>query len=528
MSKSIKTVFSHLKGNRFSQKVKRGIFTSSKLNQDSTDLPEELTTPLSQALKSAPAPIYAPTGSETFQTITTKLSDGLTVTSQPKFGTFCTVGILVNAGSRHEVDYPSGTSHFLERLGFSASSLYKTRDDIMQAVESLGGICDCQSSRDTTIYAASIDRNKLEKLIELFADVVFQPTLPDTEIQLAHNSILYELEMLNKKPDPDPMMTELIHEAAFRGNTVGLPRFPPEETLADINVDVLKTFLRSYYQPQRMVVAGVGVDHDELSKMCEKYISASAKSPSWSLDGPVLQDNSVAQYTGGEVRVEKSFDLSLSVVPMPELAHVSVGLEGVNFTHADFVPYAVLNMLMGGGGSFSAGGPGKGMFSRLYLNVLNRHHWMYAATAYHHSYEDGGFFCIQGSSHPSQLRDCVHVITQEFVRLTQGTNEVELKRAKKQLQSMLMMNLEARPIIFEDVGRQILATGVRKSPLELCDMIERVSNEDIIRIAGNLLSGKAALAGLGDLRNMPSLDDVQSALASTDGKLPRKFRLFRS
>lgn len=38
----------------------------------------------------------------------------------------------------------------------------------------------------------------------------------------------------------------------------------------------------------------------------------------------------------------------------------------------DFIPFAVLNMMMGGGGSFSAGGPGKGMFTRLYLNVLNR------------------------------------------------------------------------------------------------------------------------------------------------------------
>lgn len=49
---------------------------------------------------------------------------------------------------------------------------------------------------------------------------------------------------------------------------------------------------------------------------------------------------------------------------------------------------------------------------------------MYAATAFHHSYEDGGFFCIQGSAHPSQLRECVHVITQEFVKLTQGVDEV--------------------------------------------------------------------------------------------------------
>ena len=31
--------------------------------------------------------------------------------------------------------------------------------------------------------------------------------------------------------------------------------------------------------------------------------------------------------------------------------------------------FCVLNTLMGGGGSFSAGGPGKGMYTRLYLQV---------------------------------------------------------------------------------------------------------------------------------------------------------------
>ena len=39
---------------------------------------------------------------------------------------------------------------------------------------------------------------------------------------------------------------------------------------------------------------------------------------------------------------------------------------------SDFIATCVLNMMMGGGGSFSAGGPGKGMYTRLYLNVLNR------------------------------------------------------------------------------------------------------------------------------------------------------------
>ncbi|CAK8674290.1 unnamed protein product [Clavelina lepadiformis] len=514
---------------RLPQIIARRLSTSARLrHKNEASSTEEHTTLLSQPLKNCPTPLYAKAGSETFQTATTKLDNGLTVTSQPKFGTFCTVGILVNAGSRHEVSYPSGVSHFLERIAFSGSSLYKTRDEILQAIEKFGGICDCQSSRDTTIYAASVSRDKLEPLIELLGDTVFQPLLTDAEFEQAYDSIQFEIQELDKKPDSEPMMTELIHEAGFRGNTVGLPRYPQADTLQNITHDTLKTFLRSYYTPSRMVMAGVGVDHDEICRLSEKYITSTAKSPSWSLDGPVLFDNSISQYTGGEVKVEKQFDLSMSVVPLPDLAHVSIGLESVKFTHEDFIPFAVLNMLMGGGGSFSAGGPGKGMFSRLYRNVLNRHHWMYAATAFHHSYEDGGIFCIQGSSHPSKLRECVHVITQEFVKLAQGTDQVELERAKKQLQSMLMMNLEARPVIFEDVGRQILATGERKLPQLLCDLIEKVSNDDIVRISQHMLHSRPAVAAMGELRRLPTYNEVENALLSRDGKLKKKFGLFGS
>ena len=47
----------------------------------------------------------------------------------------------------------------------------------------------------------------------------------------------------------------------------------------------------------------------------------------------------------------------------------------------------------------------------------------------------------------------------EFNKLTQSgmVRDDELARAKKQLTSMLLMNLESRPVIFEDVARQVLA-----------------------------------------------------------------------
>lgn len=156
---------------------------------------------------------------------------------------------------------------------------------------------------------------------------------------------------------------------------------------------------------------------------------------------------------------------------LPELAHIVIGLEGCSHQDPDFVASCVLNLMMGGGGSFSAGGPGKGMYARLYTNVLNRYHWMYSATAYNHVYADTGLFCIHASAPPQSVRAMVEVITKELVGMTSKPGSEELRRAKTQLQSMLLMNLEARPVVFEDVGRQVLSTGARKKPEQFIDEI---------------------------------------------------------
>lgn len=62
--------------------------------------------------------------------------------------------------------------------------------------------------------------------------------------------------------------------------------------------------------------------------------------------------------------------------------------------------------------------------------------------------------------------------------------QMELERAKTQLKSMLMMNLESRPVIFEDVGRQVLSTGKRKLPHELCDLISEYQTKFSCREKG--------------------------------------------
>ena len=48
----------------------------------------------------------------------------------------------------------------------------------------------------------------------------------------------------------------------------------------------------------------------------------------------------------------------------------------------------------------------------------------------------------------------------EFLHIIDFFKE-ELDRAKKQLQSLLMYNLETSSMVFEDVGRQVLSKGFR-------------------------------------------------------------------
>ena len=184
------------------------------------------------------------------------------------------------------------------------------------------------------------------------------------------------------------------------------------------------------------------------------------------------------------------------------------------------------------------------MYTRLYTNVLNRYHWMYSATAFNHAYADSGVFCINSSAHPTQLRALVQVIVHELAILASGkkSNElqfhekrihyilvvhsiffflkfqfhekknsfdytsyvlmyvpsisflniggiesVEFNRAKSQLKSMLMMNLESRPVIFEDLARQVLAQGHREEPEKYIQKINQVTPQDIQRVAEKML-----------------------------------------
>lgn len=59
-------------------------------------------------------------------------------------------------------------------------------------------------------------------------------------------------------------------QAAYRDNTLGLPKLCPSGNVQKIDQTLLFTYLKNHYTPSRMVVAGVGVDHDRLVESVQK------------------------------------------------------------------------------------------------------------------------------------------------------------------------------------------------------------------------------------------------------------------
>ncbi|CAM9486741.1 unnamed protein product [Hapterophycus canaliculatus] len=253
-----------------------------------------------------------------------------------------------------------------------------------------------------------------------------------------------------------------------------------------------------------MVLAGAGVDHEELVRLGNKYFGGvEAREGGGDHDAAGLAES---RYHGGEAR-------NIIGADKDKLTRVSVALK-VGGWHDDLlVATCVLQVLLGGGDSFSAGGPGKGMYSRLYREVLNRYYWAEAAEAFSMIHDETGLLAIAGAvADKARAGQLMHVFCEHFATLATVpvTNE-ELSRARNMLKCNVLTHLESRLVLFEDIGRQMLTYGKRETPEEVCAKIDAVTAEDLMTVARRALATPPCISVVGsDLDGVPTHEDVCS------------------
>lgn len=135
---------------------------------------------------------------------------------------------------------------------------------------------------------------------------------------------------------------------------------------------------------------------------------------------------------------------------------------------------------------------------------------MDAANAFSLQYADQGLLGCYGSAESANWEHLLEVLAGNFVSFAQTeVSEVELSRAKNQLQSSIMMNLETRGVLCEDIGRQTSTLGRRIEGAELCERIQAVTAHDLMQVAQSAMSKDVSLVMLNGLMQDGSEEQLQ-------------------
>jgi predicted Zn-dependent peptidase len=173
-----------------------------------------------------------------------------------------------------------------------------------------------------------------------------------------------------------------------------------------------------------------------------------------------------------------------------EQVHLCLGVPSYPIPHDDrFICY-VLNTMLGGG-----------MSSRLFQNIRERQGLAYAVFSELSPYSDTGCLSVYAGTSVESAKKVVESVMREFADLKNHTAPAEeVRRAKDHLKGSLMLSLESTSSRMSNLARQQMHFGRFFTLDELAESIEKVTAEDVQRIAQTFFNQKqVALTVLGNL-----------------------------
>lgn len=452
--------------------------------------------PLNTPLEGVTVPPSLPDHIAPCETKIITLTNGVRIASEQLPSPAASIGLFIDSGSVHETPFSFGATHVLERMAFK-STVNRSQLRIVREIEAIGGNTSASASREQMAYTVDALKTYIPEMVELLIDCVRNPAFLEWEVHEELQKVKAELGELSK--NPQGLLLEAIHSVAYAG-ALSNPLLAQESALSRLDGGILEEFVLDNYTGRRMVLAASGVDHEELVKIAEPLLS--------DVPAGMYPEQPKSIYVGGDYRQQAD----------PSSTHFALAFElpGGWKNEKDAITMTVLQMLMGGGGSFSAGGPGKGMHSRLYLRVLNEYSQIQSFSAFNSVFNDTGLFGIYGSTSPDFASSAVDLAVNELTLIAKNgqVSQLELKRAKEATKSAVLMNLESRMIVTEDIGRQILTYGERKSVIDFLKTVDEITPQSIASLAQKIISSPLTMASYGDVINVPSYDSVNGRFFS--------------
>eukprot|EP01132_Coremiostelium_polycephalum_P006080 gene6080-7576_t len=407
-----------------------------------------------------------------FQTEMTTLPNGIRVISKQTHEPACAIGVYIKAGSAYETKENRGAFNLIEKMTFKETKSQST-SDLVKSLEDISANATSSSSRDVMNITIEVLRKDVDYVLKVFSEQIKEPVYSEEEFKSQVEVCIRNWEMMNSSVDT--ILPELLHAVAY-GEDCGFgPSVVAEpDNFAALTPQHLFDALKQHYVGKNIVVSATGVEHRELTDMVSRYFG----------DIPYITNvksktfDSVPYYGGTKVlHSEQPGTDSSWIIGFPFKGFSSIG----DSTNEIFTAF-VLQSLLGGGSSFSTGGPGKGMQSRLNLNVVYRLPEVKHCSSFYALYSKTSLFGVHLVTEEGYLGRGLQLVVSELVNVLDSLTEEEIQRAKNQQKTSIMGNLELRSVVCDDMAKQLITSDKYTSPEEICKAIDAVTIDDIKKV----------------------------------------------
>lgn len=394
------------------------------------------------------------------------LSCGLRLIVERKTSPVLYCGYVICAGTRHEEEADSGMAHFIEHNTFKGTKRRRACH-ITNGLERVGGDLNAYTTKQETVYYATVLRDDFARAADLLTDIVFHSTYPQTEIDKEVEVICDEID--SYKDSPSELIFDEFEAMMYAGQPLGRDILGSAERLRQYTTADALRFTQRYYRPENAAFYVYGdIDPQRVVRTLERLLPASDFVGLPALT-PLSMPTPIPCAQSNERVVEKS----------THQAHVLIG--GPTFAGTDERRFALIllnNML---------GGPG--MNSRLNLSLREKAGLVYSVDAYLNTYPDTGFWNVYFGCDAHDVKRCRRLLERELLRfIERPLTPAQLSAAKKQLRGQIGISTDASEGYALALGKTFAHYNRHRSIEGIIQSLNAVTAQQLQQVAEEVYS----------------------------------------
>lgn len=423
------------------------------------------------------------------QTTVNQLSNGLRVAVTPiPHSQAATLAAYVGVGSRDEARATLGLSHYLEHMLFKGTERRPEPTAISAAIEGAGGSLNAYTTRELTAFWNRVPYDRLPLAMDVLADSVQHSLLEEREIERERTVICSEIQRAHDQPAQ--RVGQLISAASYGEQPLAWEIAGDLDSVGAVSREHLTDHIDAWYGPQNIVLSVSGnVSVDEVTMLAEQHWSVppnEPRPPRAVADGGLAAD---------PVSVEQR--------PL-EQCNLALALRAGARLDPDRYILSLLNEVLG-----------RGMSSRLFLEVRERRGLAYSIGSYTAAFDDAGHLGIAAGVTAEHVIETVQVILAELERLVrEPVGDDELARAREHAVGSFRLSLDAASSWCHRAGGMLIANGFIETVDEVIAGYEMVDAADIQQVAARIVrEGNLAAAVVGPFEGEAELREIVADFA---------------